>query len=407
MINSIDIVGITNYDITIVLISLNRQSAMKGMENYMIYLDYAANTPVDSEVMNCFVDMNNRYIANPNSSHILGQEAKEQLDAVTEHTAKLLGVKASEIIYTSGASEANNLAVKGLADAYKHNGKHIISTCLEHPSVSGALTYLQSIGYEIDLVDITKDGLVDLQHLQALLRKDTVLVSVCIVDSELGIRQPIEEISALLQAYPDCYFHTDATQAVGKVPVNFNTAELTTFTPHKFFGLNGSGILIKKENVVLSPIIHGGTSSTIYRSGTPALGLAASTGKALELSFASMEARYRMVKEMNIFLRQKLLEYKKVRINSTDFSIPYILNLSVQGVKGIQFQEALGQEGICVSVKSACSVPGSPSRPVYAVTKDKKNAMCSWRISLSHLTTAAELEYFLEAFGRCYERLAG
>lgn len=371
----------------------------------MIYLDYAANTPVDKEVMECFVNETNSYIANPNSSHRMGREAKARFDHITEQMAALLGVKKSEIIYTSGASEANNLAVKGLVQAYKQNGKHIISTCLEHPSVSGALTHLQNQGYEIDLVDITKDGLVDLEHLKELLRKDTVLVSICTVDSELGVIQPIEEIRKLLLEYPNCYFHTDATQAIGKIPVSFDYADCITFTPHKFFGINGCGVLIKKENIVLEPLIHGGTSTTIYRSGTPALGLAASTCKALEIALHRLDERYASVMNMNEELKKHLLQYKKVRINSTNYCVPHILNISVQGVKAEVFREALEQEGICVSIKSACSVAGLPSRPVYAVSKDKKNAMCSWRISLSHLTTMEEITFFLEAFKRCYERL--
>ena len=371
----------------------------------MIYLDYAANTPVDKEVMDYFCSESARYIANPNSSHILGREAKARMEVITEHIAELMGVKTSEIIYTSGASEANNLAIKGLVNAYKQNGKHIISTCLEHSSVSGALTYLQSIGYEIDLVDITNEGLVDLQHFKELLRKDTVLVSICYVDSELGIKQPIEEIAEILRDYPNCYFHTDATQAVGKIPVSFTDVDCMTFTPHKFFGLNGCGILLKRKNVILEPLIHGGTSTTLYRSGTPALGLAASTLKALEISLSSLEERYQYIAHLNKELKNRLSAFKKVRINSTNYSIPHILNISVQGVKASLFQEALEQEGICVSIKSACSVANTPSRPVYAITKDKKNAMCSWRISISHLTTEEEIDIFMKAFEKCYEKL--
>ncbi len=371
----------------------------------MIYLDYAANTPVDGEVLECFVEATKLYTANPNSWHLLGKQTKLKIDELTEEIAALLKVKATEIIYTSGASEANNLAIKGIVGAYKQNGKHIISTCLEHPSVSGALTHLQAQGYEIDLVDITRDGTVDVEHLKELLRKDTVLVSICMVDSELGVRQPVEEISSILESYPNCYFHTDATQAVGKIPVPFEVADCITFTPHKFFGLNGSGVLIKKEQVVLQPLIHGGTSTTIYRSGTPVIGLIAATLKALEISDRNMEERLKIVRERNEYLKKKLLPYKKVRINSTDYSVPHILNLSVQGVKGGAFQEALEENGICVSVKSACSVPNSPSRPVYAVSKDKKNAMCSWRISLSHLTSQEELDRFLVAFDSSYKKL--
>ena len=371
----------------------------------MIYMDYAANTPVDQEVMSCFMEESNRYIANPNSAHSLGREAKTRFDEITEHIAGLLGVKTPEIIYTSGASEANNLAIKGLAQTYKHSGKHIISTCLEHPSVSGALTYLQSQGYEIDLVDITCEGLIDLEHFRELLRKDTILVSVCLVDSELGVRQPIEAIAKILEEYPNCHFHTDATQAVGKIPVLPCIADCMTFTPHKFYGLNGCGVLIKKENIVLEPLIHGGTSTTIYRSGTPALGLAASIDKALELALLNQKERYNKIKAFNDEIQSHLKKFKKVKINSTGYSVPHILNISVQGVKAGVFTNALEQEGICVSIKSACSVPGSPSRPVYAVSKDKKNAMCSWRISISHLTTEKEIKSFLEAFTRCYENL--
>lgn len=371
----------------------------------MIYLDYAANTPVDPEVMTYYCDETNHYIANPNSSHLLGRQAKTRMEEITAHIADYLGVKPKEIIYTSGASEANNLAIKGLVNGYRENGKHIISTCLEHSSVSGALTYLQTQGYEIDLVDITPDGLVDLVHLKELLRRDTVLVSICYVDSELGVRQPIEEIGRLLKNYPNCYFHTDATQAMGKIPVSTREIDLMTFTPHKFFGLNGSGILLKKEDVILEPLHHGGTSTTIYRSGTPVLGQAAAIEKALQLSIEHLQERYDRVVRLNDKLKQALSSYKKVRMNSTQFSIPHILNISVQGVKAGLFQEALEQEGICVSIKSACSVTNTPSRPVYAVTRDKKNAMCSWRISISHLTGDEELEYFLSAFERCYQRL--
>jgi cysteine desulfurase len=262
------------------------------------------------------------------------------------------------------------------------------------------------LGYEIDLVDITDEGLVNLEHFRELLRKDTVLVSICMVDSELGVRQPIKEIGEIIKEYPNCFFHTDATQAVGKIPVSFENIDCMTFTPHKFYGLNGSGILLKREQVVLEPLHHGGTSTTIYRSGTPDLAMACATQKALSISLEQLKERYQYVERLNQMLKDVFAQYKKVRINSTKYSIPHILNVSVQGVKATVFQETLEQEGICVSIKSACSVANTPSRPVYAVTKDKKNAMCSWRISLSHLTTEREMELFLEGFEVCYLQLA-
>ena len=373
----------------------------------MIYLDYAANTPVDEEVLHIYCEECKQALANPNAKHRLGTEAKERMEGITADIAELLKVKSSQIIFTSGASEANNLAIKGLVYANRQNGKHIISTCLEHPSVSGALTYLQTQGYEIDLVELTKEGLIDLTHLRELLRKDTILVSVCAVDSELGIRQQIADLLELLKEYPNCRFHTDATQAIGKIEFNLGDVDCITFAPHKFYGLNSSGFLIKKESIVLEPLIHGGSSTTLYRSGTPDLAMAAAAHKALELALGKLEERYVYITGLNKLLKQSLSSYQKVRINSTGASIPHILNLSVQGVKAVQFTQALEEEGICVSVKSACSVLNSPSRPVYAITKDKKNAMSSWRISLSHLTTEEEITGFLKAFDSCYQKLAG
>ncbi|NLK29022.1 MAG: cysteine desulfurase [Clostridiales bacterium] len=371
----------------------------------MLYFDYAANTPVDPAVLEYFNIESTRFIANPNSSHFLGREAKARMDQITERIAQMLSVSPSEIIYTSGASEANNLAIKGLVHANRQMGRHIISTSLEHSSVSGALTFLQSQGYEIDLLEVNSDGWIDLQHLKELLRKDTILVSVSYVDSELGIRQPIDEIGKLLEDYTNCYFHTDATQAIGKIPVSFDHVDCMTFAPHKFYGLNGCGVLLKRKDVILEPLIHGGASTTLYRSGTPTLALAASIEKSLEISLDELDKRYEYVTDLHDKLVSKLQAFPKVRINSTKHSLPHIINLSVQGVKATKFVEALEREEICVSIKSACSVVNTPSRPVDAVTKDRKNAMSSFRISLSHLTTMEEVEQLLKGFEKCYQEL--
>jgi cysteine desulfurase len=349
--------------------------------------------------------MEQTFVGNPNSHHSAGKAAGDALSQVTQSIAMRIGVLPEEIIYTSGASESNNLAIKGIARASRHKGKHILSTPLEHASVSGPLTFLQEQGYEIDLLDIRRDGTIDLDHLEELLRPDTVLVAACAVDSELGTVQPIPEMARLLQSYPNCHFHVDATQAMGKLPFSFDGIDTVSFAAHKFYGLKGSGILWKRKQLVIEPLIHGGVSTTLYRSGTPALSLAAALETALCLSLDQMQERTQMVKERNAFLRKALSAYQKVRINSPENAIPHILNLSVQGVKAGDFQKALDREGVCVSVKSACSVEGTPSRAVFAVSRDRKNALSSWRISLSHLTTEGELTQFLEAFDRCYKEL--
>ena len=371
----------------------------------MIYLDYSANTPVDARVLEQFCAVERRCIGNANSHHQAGSAAKAEIDAATIKIASLLGVQPAEIIYTSGASEANNFALKGLARLSRHTGRHIISTPLEHSSVSGTLTALQEQGYEIDLLDVKQDGTVDLEHLKDLLRPDTICVAITLVDSELGVVQPVQEIAAILKAYPHCHLHVDATQAVGKIPVSFEGVDTMSLTAHKFYGLNGIGMLIKRRNLALEPLIHGGESTTIYRSGTPTVALASSLACALDLAVTDLPGRVGHVAKLNAELRAALSTYPLVRINSPDHAIPHVLNLSVRNVKGTVFQRELDAKGVCISVKSACSSDGLPSRAVFAVSRDRRNALSSWRISLSHLTTEDEIKAFLQAFDVCYREL--
>lgn len=373
----------------------------------MIYLDYAANTPADPEVLDTFALYENKYIANPNSAHTLGLSARQAMADVTDRIASLLGIEAGGIIYTSGASEANNTTIKGIARARRHVGKHIISTALEHPSVSGPLMWLKEQGWEIDLADIGRDGRIDIGHLKELIRQDTVLIAVTAVDSELGQIQPVDEIIKLKSQYPGLLLHVDATQAIGKLPFSFDGIDSASFTAHKFYGLNGIGVLYKTHNVLLEPLIHGGSGASLYRSGTPTLSLAASLEKALSKSMEALSDRYAYVEMLNERLLRSLSLYPEVHINSPGDSVPHILNLSVTGVKGTRFRDILNESGVCVSVKSACSSDGTPSRAVFAVSRNRKNALSSWRISLSHLTTPEEIKEFLEIFDSSYRRLIG
>ena len=371
----------------------------------MIYLDYSANTPADPRVLDRFCTVERSCIGNANSHHQAGAAAKAEIDAATIKIASLLSVQPAEVIYTSGASESNNFALKGLVRLSRHVGKHIISTPLEHSSVSGTLTALQEQGCEIDLVDIQRDGTIDLEHLKDLLRPDTIAVAVTLVDSELGVVQPVDKIAEILKDYPNCHLHVDATQAVGKIPVSFEGVDTMSLTAHKFYGLNGIGLLLKRRNLALEPLIHGGESTTIYRSGTPTVALASSLASALELAVNELPERAAHVQKLNAELRAALSRCPDVRINSPEHAIPHILNLSVQNVKGTVFQRELDAHGVCVSVKSACSSDGLPSRAVFAVSRDRRNALSSWRISLSHLTTEAEIQEFLQVFDVCCQQL--
>lgn len=367
----------------------------------MIYLDYAANHPAETAVLDCFCQTELHFPGNPNSSHPAGCAAMEEQSRITASVAELLGAQPEEVIFTSGATEANNLAIKGICHSSRHLGRHIISTPLEHSSVSGTLTYLQEKGYEIDLLPIQRDGTIDLLELDDLLRPDTVLVAITAVDSELGVIQPISAVKKVLSNYPNCRLHVDATQAIGRIPFSFSDLDTMSLAAHKFGGLNGSGILLKRKGIALEPQMHGGASTTLYRSGTPTLALNASTELALRMALQAMQEHLDYVQALNSHLRKELALRKGIHINTPANSVPYILNLSVDGIRGTEFQQRLGNLGVCVSVKSACSIDNTPSRAVFAVTRNRKAALSSWRISLSWRTKEEEIETFLHLLDQC------
>lgn len=371
----------------------------------MVYLDYSATTKANKEVLDSFV-LAHEYIGNPNSLHKLGVEAKKVIDSATSQIARLLKVKEKEIIYTSGASESNNLAIKGICDKYKNRGKHIITTELEHSSIYGPINYLVDNGYEVDFVKLNSDGTVNLEDLKSLIRDDTILVSISAVNSEIGIKQPLAEISKILSKYPKCFFHSDMTQAVGKIDVDMSCVDLASFSAHKFFGIKGIGVLIKKEKIELTPIIHGGKSTSVYRSGTPCLPLIVSISKALRLALDGILEKEEKVKYLNNYLKDNLKKYDDVTINSNDSCIPHILNISVLKVKPETMLHALEKYDIYISTQSACSSSSTRSRAVYALTHEDHIAEHSIRISLSYLTKKEELDYFLECFYKCYKELS-
>ena len=371
----------------------------------MIYLDYSATTPVNEEVLNTFNKVCRDYIGNPNSLHRLGKDANKLMNEATKQIASLLKVNETEIIYTSGATESNNLALKGVASFYKNRGKHIITTNLEHASIKETLNYLEKQGFNISYVNLLDNGLVDLSHLKSLITKDTILVSICYVDSEIGLKQPIMEIGKLLKAYPKVIFHVDGTQAVGKININLANVDLFSFSAHKFYGLKGIGCLIKKENIELESIIHGGKSNTIYRSGTPTLPLIISLAKALRLSFENLEIKYQKVLKLNQKIKKELKKYSEITINSNEYSIPHILNISLNQIKPETFIRAMEKYEIYFSTKSACSLLDTFSTSLLALNKNEKEASTSIRISLSYLTTEQEIEQFLTFFAKEYQAL--
>ena len=371
----------------------------------MIYLDYSATTPVDKRVLDSFNKACTDFIGNPNSIHSLGVKSNQLINAATKQISDILNLNSSEIIYTSGASESNNLAIKGICYKYKNRGKHIITTKYEHSSIYGPLSFLQKDGFDVDFVNTLEDGTIDIENLKELIRDDTILVSITSVNSEIGIINQIEEIALLLKKYPKLFFHVDMTQSIGKLNISLKNIDLVSMSAHKIFGLKGIGMLIKKKNIALEPIIHGGKSTTIYRSGTPALPLIVSLSKAMRLIYENIDTNYEKVSELNKYLRDKLSNILNVFINSNDKCSPYILNLSVIGVKPETLLHALENHEIYVSTQTACSSNTSLSKAVLELTKSEDRAKSSIRISLAYLTTKEEIDIFVEIFKKCVNKL--
>ena len=367
----------------------------------MIYLDYSATTPVNKEVLDTFTRVSNDFIGNPNSLHLLGTKSNELISNATTMIAKLLNIKEKEIIYTSGASESNNTVIKGIC-LKSSNRKHIITSHFEHSSINSPLSYLESLGYEIEYVNTDSNGIVDLDHLKSILRKDTCLVTIGAINSEIGIIEPINEIGKIVKEYSNAYYHSDITQLVGKKKFSLENVDLASFSAHKFYGLKGIGCLIKKENIELIPLIHGGKSTTMYRSGTPSPALIASLAKALRLSYEQLD-KYDYIKSLNDYIKDNL--NKEIVINSNDYCIPHILNLSVVGIKPETILHALEKYDIYISTKTACSNNDDISIPVYYLTNNKDLASSSIRISLSYLTSKEEVEYFVKILNQEVESL--
>src|SRR5699024_5323842 len=214
----------------------------------------------------------------------------------------------------------------GICLKYQNRGKHIITTSLEHSSIIEPLNYLKELGFEVEYVNLTPSGKVDLEDLEKKLREDTILVTIASISSELGIIQPVNEIGKIVKKHPKAFFHSDITQSMGKEKIDLTNVDLASFSAQKFYGMKGIGALIKKENIVIEPLIHGGKSTTKDRSGTPATPLIVSTAKALRLAYENIEEKENKVRKLNDYLREELTK-ENITINSPIDAIPNILNI--------------------------------------------------------------------------------
>lgn len=374
----------------------------------MIYLDYTATTPLSSEIRKTYEKLLEKYFANSDSAYSLGYEVSQMQEASREHIAKLLDVRPDELIFTSCASEANNLAIKGTCFQYQNRGKHIITTAFEHSSINNTFKQLAEVfGFDVDYIGVDQEGHLKLDELKDKIREDTILVSTMYVNNEVGTVNPIKEISKIIhEANPKTKYHVDCVQALGKLPIDLSYCDLATFSAHKIFGLKGSGLLYKKHNTTLVPLICGGQQEMGLRGGTSNAATNIVLAKTMRLALEKRQEHYDYVKSLNDYLRSEVKKREGLVINSPDDASPFILNISAPHYKPEVIVHDLESHEIYLSTRSACTSKKTEiSHSLAAMHLDDEIARSALRISLAHLTTKDDIDTFLKALDEALQHL--
>lgn len=363
-----------------------------------IYLDAHATTPMDKRVLDAMLPYFTESFGNPSTNtHVYGWEASAAVKQAREAIASLINATPEEIVFTSGATEANNLAIKGVAEAYFDRGKHIITLATEHRAVLDPCSYLETLGFEVTYIPVQKNGLLDLTDLENAIRKNTILVSVMAANNEIGVLQPLAEIGALCHSR-EVLFHTDAAQAIAKIPLDVAQMQidLMSLTAHKIYGPKGIGALyVRRRNprVKLAAQIQGGGQERGRRSGTLYTPQIVGFAKALEIGAELMETESARLLQLKQQLWSMFEPLDGIHLNG-DFnrSLPNNLNLSIEGVNGSALLLAL-QSVVAVSSGSACSSESTaPSHVLTALGRNEKLAHASLRFGIGRFNTAAEIK---------------
>ncbi|WML54313.1 cysteine desulfurase family protein [Neobacillus sp. PS3-12] len=366
----------------------------------MIYFDNSATTKPYPEVLDSFIKVSNEYYGNPSSLHGLGGRSEQLLTQARAQIASILKVNPSEIYFTSGGTESNNLAVKGTAFMHKNRGKHLITTKIEHPSISNAMEQLEQMGFAVTYLPVDQYGVVRVEDVEKAIRPDTILLSIMYVNNEIGTIQPINEIGKLLKKFPKVIFHVDAVQAVGKMTIDLKEmgVDLFSVSAHKFHGLKGVGALFIKDGVKLSSLNSGGNQENNIRSGTENVAGAVSMAKALRISNEKIQKKSKSLQEIQKTLVKRLSEISGITIHtSPERAVSYILNFSVAWMNAETFIHALELEGIYASTTSACSSKRkTPSKTLLAMGVSDQLAQSAIRVSLSFENTLEEVLTFIE-----------
>jgi len=373
----------------------------------MLYLDYAATTPVNQEVQETYAKIIHEHFGNADSLHQLGLEASSLMERSRSLIASLLKIATNEVIFTSGASEANNLAIKGVAFQYQKRGKHLITTSVEHSSVYETCKQLEeSFGFEVTYLKVNQNGELSLEELEKAIRSDTILVSIMHVNNEVGMIYPIKEIKKITKKYPNVHLHVDMVQALGKIPIDLTDIDLASFSAHKIYGLKGSGILVKKNSTQLLPLITGGQQEFNLRAGTSNVPTNIVLAKTIRLALEDLDKKSEHVRRLNQMLCNYFLNLEHAHINSPINASPYIVNVSLLDYKPETLIHALEELGIYISTKSACTTKKNTiSRTLKAMNSSDAIGNSALRISLSHTMKEADIEYFTTSLDGILENI--
>lgn len=363
----------------------------------MIYFDNSSTTSVAPEVLDVYKQVLSDVYANPDSLHALGRKASSLMEKSRVLIAGYLHVKPQEIIFTGSASEANTMAVVGYALANQSRGKHILISCVEHPSLDHSADFLSELGFEVEKMPINEEGIVTAQEVQKRMRKDTILVSTMHVNNEMGAINPIREIEKVVHSHPTCAYHVDCVQSFSKLDIPFESLDMATISAHKIHGLKGSGLLMKKEKCQLKPVVQGGQQEQGLRGGTQNAPADIVLAKTIRLALEEKSEVYAKVSKINQYLHQELSKIEGAHINSPDAALPFILNIGFDQLTSEVLLNALDAKGICVSAKSTCSShSANESATLLAMGKSKKAATHMIRLSFSKYNTLEEAKEFIK-----------
>jgi len=380
-----------------------------------VYLDNSATTAVAPEVIDAMLPYFSEEMGNAQSVHSFGQRAKAAVEEARRQVAELINAAPAEIVFVSGGTEADNLAVRGIAEAQRDSGRHIITTKIEHPAVLATCEALERSGFRITYLPVSSRGLIDIEDVRDAIGDDTILISVMLANNETGTIQPIEEIAgavseALARGVEHLHLHTDAVQAIGKIPVDVKElgVDLLSLSAHKIHGPKGIGVLYVRKGTRLAKLLYGGHHERDRRAGTENVPGIVGLGKAAELARVQLDQRAARMRELRDYLESQLMTYvTNVRINGdAERRVPNISNLSFEGVDGESLLISLDLKGVAVSTGSACA-SGSlePSHVLQALGLGREEVRGSVRISLSAYTTRDEIDYAVSVLHETVLRL--